>query len=94
MALEQKKEAIRLILKDGGELEIAPESFKRLEIDLSNGQTLWVEGPTGPMWFLNNEPTVSILVMGGPGAIPHFHHYAGNALRVVALKEQRGEMEK
>ncbi|QUE25371.1 hypothetical protein SEA_FIZZLES_77 [Microbacterium phage Fizzles] len=78
---------IRAVTKDGV-VEFSPETFERFEIDLTNGQTLWVEKPV-VVWYLNDELAAPIFIMGGPGAITHFHPHGGNGLLAAALKEQR-----
>lgn len=80
---------IRAVTQDGV-IEFAPETFTRFEIDLGNGQTLWVEKPV-IVWYLNGELAAPILIMGGPGAIAHFHPHSGNGMLAAALKEQKLE---
>lgn len=71
-------------------LEISPESFVRLEIDVSHQQTVWVEGPR-PYWYLNGDLFTQVLVMGGPGAIAHIHSSSGNAWLMGALRGQKSD---
>lgn len=88
-ASEPNRMPIRLITNDGV-MEVAPESFRRLEIDLGNKQTLWVEGPR-VYQYLNSELGCEILVMGPPGGIAHFHPVVSNSIVVAALREHPGE---
>lgn len=80
---------IRAVTSDGV-VEFAPETFKRFEIDLGHGKTLWVEKPQ-EYWYLNDEPGVEIFIMGGPGAIAHFHPHVGNGIIATALEQRRKE---
>lgn len=82
---------IRAITKDGV-IEFSPESFTRFEIDIGNGQTVWIEKPK-VFWYLNDEPAVAVYVMGPPGAIAHFHPNTGNGVIVTALEERRKKVD-
>lgn len=84
MVDQPDKMPIRVLTKDG-EIEITPEAFRRLEMDLGNGATLWIEGPE-VYRHLNSEPAARIKVMGGPQALAHFHPDTGNSIIATALK--------
>lgn len=75
------------------DLEIAPESFSSFEIDLSHGATLRIER-IGSVWYMNDEPAVRVLVMGGGYAIPCFRPETGNAMLIAALEQKLSARER
>ena len=74
------------------DLEIAPESFLRFEIDLGHGATAWIERVES-VWYINDEPAARVLVMGG-GAVRSFHPESGNTMLITALERQRSKQER
>ena len=74
------------------DLEIAPESFLRVEIDLGHGTTAWIERIES-VWYINDEPAARVLLMG-PDAIRILHPESGNTMLIAALERQRSEQER
>ena len=73
------------------DLEIAPESFLRFEIDLGHGATLWIERIKS-VWHMNDEPATRVLMMGA-NAIPNFCPDTGNSMLIAAIERQRSVRE-
>lgn len=84
-------EAIRLVMKDGSIHEIAPESLTRIELDVSEKATVWVETPTRNPW-MGGRMIVPVFVMGPPLVVPAIlNGGASNAWIVTALPKPESE---
>lgn len=82
---------IRIVMKDGSIHEIAPETLRRIELDVSEGATVWVETPTRDH-RLGDRLIVPVLVMGRPLTVPAIlNDGAINSWKVTALPRPTAE---